>query len=136
MIGELNAVVVPAARWIAASAGVYLIGVSLFMMTSPQGALAALAKMAGTGLVHYGEISLRALAGVGLWLAAASSRFPDVLLPAGLFLVASSVALLLVPRRWHAAYSVWWARRIPAAAVRPFALLSLGAGAALVWAVL
>lgn len=91
--------------------------------------MAALAKMAGTNLIHYGEIGLRALAGAGLWLAAGAVSDSRGFVSAGLFLMATSAALLLIARRWHAKYAGWRARRIPVSAVRPFALVSLGAGA-------
>ena len=85
-------------------------------------------------MIHFGEMALRILAGAVLMLAAAASRFPLALTLIGGFLIASAVVLMLAPRRWHAAYSTWWAARIPVWAVRFSAGLSILAGGVLIWA--
>ena len=104
------------------------------MLAAPRRALNALAAMGGTPTVHFGEMAVRAAAGAALVLAAAGSRFPLQIAVIGGFLIASAAVLTLLPRRWHAAYSTWWAQRIPAPAVRLFAPLSLIAGGVLIWA--
>ncbi len=68
-------------------------------------------------------------------LAAAGSRYPLAVMVIGGFLIVSAVILLVLPRRWHAAYSTYWASRIPVPAVRLIAPLSWVMGGALIWVV-
>jgi len=122
-----------AAQWLASLAGVWLMAVGLFMGAAPRRALKALAAMGGSNPVHFGEMAVRTVAGVVLVVAAPVSRFPDALAVIGWFLVASAVVLTVLPRRWHSAYSRWWAARIPTAAVRLLAPLSVLGGGVLIW---
>lgn len=122
-----------AAQWLASLAGVWLIGVGLFMAVAPRQSLGALARMGSSNAVHFGEMAVRALVGVVLVGAAPMSRFPDALAVIGWFLVASALVLTVLPRRWHSAYSRWWAARIPTAAVRLLAPLSVLGGGVLIW---
>ena len=114
-------------------AGVWLVGLGVWMALRPRSAISALSKMGGSPSVHFGELTIRLLIGVALMGAAPESRAPDVLWVIGGFLVLSAVVLMILPRRWHAAYSAWWAARIPVGAVRLIALLSALAGSALIW---
>lgn len=68
--------------------------------------------------------------------AAAASRFPVAISVIGSFLIVSALVLLLLPRRWHAAYSTWWSCHIPVAAVRLIAPMSWAMGGALIWIVI
>ncbi len=124
------------AQYLTIGVGLWLIGLSVFMLAAPRRALKALEAMGGTPAVHFGEMALRTAAGIALVLAAATSRFPHAIALIGGFLVVSALVLMLLPRRWHASYSTWWAQRIPVIAVRLVAPLSLVAGGVLVWAVL
>ncbi|MGH7028052.1 hypothetical protein [Brevundimonas sp.] len=116
--------------------GFWLVGLGLFMITAPGRELAALARMGGDNIIHFGEMGLRALAGTALVVAAPLSKFPQIISPVGWFLILSAIIIAALPRRWHAAYSLWWARRIPLAAVRLIAPLSALAGFALIWTML
>lgn len=116
-------------------AGVWLIGLGGFMLVRPRQALLALSRMGGSPSVHIGEMAVRILAGAAMLLAAAGSRYPLAVLGIGGFLIVSAVVLLVLPRRWHAAYSTWWASRIPVPAVRLIAPLSWVMGGALIWVV-
>ncbi|GAA0637211.1 hypothetical protein [Brevundimonas lenta] len=129
MIGELS-------RTVAVVLGLWLVGVSVFMFVSPARAVAALAKMGGSATIHFGELGLRTVGGIALILAASLSRFPEVIAAIGWFLVASALVLMVLPRRWHAAYSQYWARRIRSMTVRLAASASVIAGGALIWAVI
>lgn len=132
----MSAILIETARGGAIAAGAFLIALSLLMILRPRAALAGLSRMGSTPLIHFGELALRGAAGAAIALAAPTSRHPDVLFWVGLFLVGSSALLAIAPRRWHAAYSAWWARRIPPASVPVFALGSLLAGGALVLALI
>ena len=125
-----------ASQWLAIGVGVWLIGLSLFMLVRPQASLAALAAMGGTPLIHFGEMALRIVAGAALVLASEGSRFPLGIALIGWFLIASAVVLIVLPRRWHAGYSTWWAKRIPVWAVRLSAVVSIIAGGVLIWALI
>lgn len=122
-----------ASQWLAIGVGVWLIGLSLFMLVRPQASLAALAAMGGTPLIHFGEMALRVVAGAALVLAAEGARSPQGIALIGWFLIGSAVVLMVLPRRWHAGYSTWWAKRIPVWAVRLSAVVSIIAGGALIW---
>lgn len=123
------------AQGTAVTLGLWMIGLGVFMAAAPRRALAALAAMGGTPWVHFGEMAIRILAGTALMLVSGASRFPQALWLIGAFLIVSAVVLMLLPRRWHSAYSQWWAARIPVRAVRVVAPTSVLIGAALVWTV-
>jgi hypothetical protein len=124
------------ARWFVFAFGLWLIALSLFMLLRPRNALVLLAKMGSTKVIHYSELGLRFMAGVSMILAAPASHAPEYLTPIGWFVAASSVVLMLLPRSWHAAYSSWWAQRIPPFAVSALAPLSICAGALLAHSVM
>jgi hypothetical protein len=123
------------AQGTAVTLGLWMIGLGVFMAAAPRRALAALAAMGGTPRVHFGEMAIRILAGAALMLVSGASRFPQALWLIGAFLIVSAVVLILLPRRWHSAYSRWWAARIPIRAVRVVAPTSVLIGAALIWTV-
>ncbi len=125
-----------AAQGLVLLAGVWLIGLGGWMLIRPRDALAALARMGGSPAIHIGEMAIRILAGLALLLAASASRSPSAMTVIGGFLIASALILLILPRRWHAAYSTFWAGRIPVPAVRLIGPLSWAMGAALIWAVI
>lgn len=128
--------VATASQWLVVLAGVWLIALGVFMLIRPRQALAALGRMGGSPGVHFGEMAVRILAGTAMVFAAAASRFPVAVSVIGGFLVVSALVLLLLPRRWHAAYSTWWSHRIPVGAVRLIAPVSWAMGAALIWTVI
>lgn len=124
-----------ASQWLVIAAGVWLIGLGVFMLIQPRQALGALGQMGGSPTVHFVEMAVRILAGFAMVAAADASRFPVAVSVVGGFLVASAIALIVLPRRWHAAYSIWWSRRIPVAAVRLIAPVSWAMGGGLIWIV-
>lgn len=130
-----DSMIAAVSQWLAVLIGLWLMGLSLFMLAAPQRALGVLAAMGSTPLIHFGEMAGRIAAGVVLMLTSVVSRSPQVINLIGAFLIVSAVALMVLPRRWHAAYSTWWARRIPAWAVRLSAVFSIVAGGVLIWTV-
>lgn len=125
-----------ASQWLVVVAGLWLIGLGVFMLIQPRQALGALGQMGGSPTFHIGEMAVRILAGIAMVFAAAASRFPVAIAVIGGFLIVSALVLLLLPRQWHAAYSTWWSRRIPVAAVRLVAPMSWAMGGALIWIVI
>ncbi|MGV3578969.1 hypothetical protein [Brevundimonas sp.] len=116
-------------------AGVWLIALGVLMAVAPQRSLSALAAMGGSARIHFGEMAIRAFAGLVLIGAAPASRLPLVLTVFGGFLIVSAVVIAVLPRHWHSTYSRWGAARIPAWAVRGIGPLSAAGGAALIWVV-
>lgn len=122
-------------QWLVIAAGLWLIGLGVFTLIQPRQALGAIGQMGGSPKVHISEMAVRITAGVAMVFAAAASRFPVAIAVIGSFLIVSALVLLLLPQRWHAAYSTWWSRRIPVAAVRLIAPMSVAMGGALIWVV-
>ena len=122
------AVVLLAAGWL----GV----VGMVCILSPEKARAGLAHMGSNWRIQLGEHIPRAIAGGAMVLHAPLSKAPAVFEIAGWFILASSILILLVPMRWHNAYAVWWAQRIPLAAYRVLAMPTVGLGALLAYAAL
>lgn len=120
-------------QWVAVAAGMWLIGLGGLMALWPRRALAVLARMGGSNTVHFGEMALRTLIGIALVIAGPASRFPVAIPIIGWFLIVSALVLAVLPRRSHAAYSVWWSQHIPVPAVRLVSPLSVAGGAALIW---
>ena len=118
--------------------GILLVGVGLTILSiviflAPRRALHGLGRFGSTPQIHFGELSLRALIGVVFLAGAPATRHPAAVAVIGGFLIVTALILMILPRRWHAAYSTWWAQRITAAQVRLLAPVSLAAGAVLVW---
>jgi hypothetical protein len=113
----------------------WLIGVSIFILFCPATALCYLAKFASTNLINVSELVLRMIAGFAFLQYAVSSRFPSAFVIIGWFPVATSGLLLLTPRRWHAAYAVYWSRTLTPTMARAGALFSFLAGILLLGAI-
>jgi hypothetical protein len=115
------------------AAGLWLIGTGAFMAFRPERALHVLSLTASSRTINNVEQGLRLAAGVALILRAPASKLPQAFEVAGWFIVLSSLVLLVLPLRWHAAYACWWAGRIAPAAVRAIAPLSALAGLGLIY---
>lgn len=114
-------------------AGLWLVGLGVWMAARPELALRVLGRMGSSPTIHFGEMGVRALIGVGFLVAASVSRFPTAIAIVGGFLIATALILSVLPRRWHAAYSTAWAGRIPVGAVRLIGPVSVIGGGALIW---
>ena len=119
---------------ILAIAGLWLVAVGLMMAFRPRYALHVLSLTALNHRVNVAEQLPRLIAGVAMVVRAEASKVPPLFETGGLFVIASSIILLLVPLRWHSAYAVWWSRRLTPTAVRLLAPVSVIAGAALFYA--
>ena len=117
-----------AAGWLALVASVCAV--------RPGKAREALAAFGTTWTIQIGEQILRGLAGAALIVRAPLSKAPEVFTVAGWFVLASSVLILVLPRRWHNAYSVWWARHTPLWGFRLLALPSVVLAVTLAWSAL
>ena len=113
----------------------WLIVAAVVMAVRPAYALSVVAKAGSTVGAQWLEHTLRFLAGVVLVLVAPESRAPQSLLIIGGFVAATSILILILPRRWHHAYAVWCARTLPPWLIRALSPVSLLAAGALLWAV-
>ena len=114
----------------------WLMIAGVVMAVRPAYALAVVAKAGSTVGLQWLEHTLRFLAGVVLVLVAPDSRAPQSLLIIGGFIAATSILILLLPRRWHHAYAVWCARALPPWLIRVLSPVSVLAAGALMWAVI
>lgn len=64
-----------ASQWLVVAAGLWLIGLGVFMLIQPRQALAALGQMGGSPTVHIAEMAARILAGTAMVFAATASDF-------------------------------------------------------------
>ena len=113
---------------------IWLAFIGVLCVLRPDLARRGLASMGSTWPIQIGEHLLRGLFGLGLILAAPISRFPLAFEVAGWFIVATSALILMAPKRWHHAYAIWWAERIPIWAYRIAALPTFAAAAMLIYA--
>ncbi|MFN3989041.1 MAG: hypothetical protein ACK4IS_02155 [Erythrobacter sp.] len=72
-------------------------------------------------------------AGTGMVMRAEVPRFADFCVIIGMFILATSAVLLVIPLSRHNGYAVFWARHLLPAALRARAPFAVFAGAALVW---
>jgi hypothetical protein len=109
--------------------------IGLIMAFAPARALAMLRLAGSSVLINVGELGMRLVFGLALVGTHPVSKFPHFFLYFGAFMAASSVLILLIPRRWHSAYAVWWANRLPAWFLRVMAPVTFAAAGALLYAV-
>ena len=108
--------------------------VGLVCLVRPMRAKAALARMGSNWRIQLGEHIPRGIVGLAMVLRAPASKAPQLFEVGGWFIVASSIAIMLLPMRWHNAYAVWWSERIPLGAYRILSLPTLAAAVALAYA--
>ena len=113
--------------------GLWMIGVSFMILLRPRLMLAALRKMASTNLINYTELGLRALAGLGVVGLAPHTPYTKILQICGWFLIVTAIILMLIPRRWHHAYAVWWADNLKPWHVQMATPLSFAMGVVALW---
>ena len=123
------------AFWVVILSGVWLIAATGVMLVRPRIALQFVGKMASTNLINYSELTLRLIWGLALVVYAEFAAFPQTFRVMGFVLAVTAIILLLVPRKWHAAYAVFWSNKLTVPLVRFFAPFSLALGIFLIWAV-
>jgi hypothetical protein len=65
-----------------------------------------LRKMASSNIINYAEITLRIIPAIGLIIYSDYSKYPAAFKVYGWLIVATSVVLYFIPRKWHQAYSL------------------------------
>ena len=124
---------------IVAVASVWLVAVGLLMALRPRYCLHLFSRMAvsveaGNRRLNLTEQGLRLLAGAALILRAPASKLPLPFEIFGWLLVISSALILTAPMRWHAAYGIWWSRRLTPPVIRILSPIPAVAGAGLLYA--
>lgn len=112
----------------------WLVAVGVMMAFRPHRALHILSLTASSQRVNLTEQVPRATAGAALVIRAGASKLPQLFEIAGWFILASSLALMVIPLAWHSGYAKWWATRIPSLAVRLLAPFPLCFGFGLIYA--
>lgn len=116
--------------------GVFLITVGVLMLLTPNRIWKVLNKAASSPLIHFGELSIRLIPAIGLILYASHSKFPDILLILGWFMLATSIILMLLPRAWHYTYAQKCATILSPYTIRLIAPLSFAFGGFILYACL
>lgn len=123
---------------VVAASGLWLIAVSALMAIRPRHSLQLLDLMvsnlsASNWRLVLTEQGLRLLAGLGLIVRSPSSKLPWLFEVGGWFIVASALLIIALPMRWHAAYGLWWSRRLTPQIVRALAPVSAAMGCVLIY---
>jgi len=130
-----------AALVIVVAAGFWLAGVGALMAFRPRYCVDLFERMTvslegSNWRLQITEQGLRILAGAALVVRAPSSKLPVAFEVAGWILVATSVAILMAPVRWHGAYGRWLMGRMAPTLVRVLAPVPVLVGAGLIYAAL
>lgn len=115
--------------------GVFIIFIGILMLLYPEKALATLRKAGSSNFINYAEITIRLIPAIALVIYAPYSRFPEILKLFGWFMIATSIVLYFVPRKYHHAYSMKWAGILKPIHVRLIAPLAFIFGAAMIYSV-
>ena len=86
--------------------GIFIISVGILMLFNPEKALATLRKAGSTNLINYAEITTRMIPSIALVIYSRYSRSPEILKLFGWFMIATSLVLYFIPRKYHLAYSM------------------------------
>ena len=126
------ALIVDLARGVVALTGLYFTALGVTVLTRPDRATRFLLGFAGSPAAHYTELSVRLVVGVALVLAAPQLIFSGAFKLFGWVLLGTTACLLLVPWRWHRAFTQ---RAVPHALrhLRLVAMASLLLGVFVLW---
>ena len=105
-------------------------GLSFLILLKPRMMLRALRKMGSTTLINYTELSLRFAVGLGVVGLAPFTSYTKLMQLCGVFLIITAIILMLIPRRWHHGYAVWWADKLKPWQIQMATPLSFAVGAA------
>jgi len=115
--------------------GIFIISVGILMLFNPEKVLATLRKAGSTNLINYAEITIRLIPAIALVICVPYSRFPEILKLFGWFMIATSLILYFVPRKYHHAYSMKWAGILKPVQVRLISPLAFIFGSAMIYSV-
>ena len=124
------------AKYIVIIFGIYLIGVGLLMLLSPTKAREYLRKAGSTNLINYSEITIRMIPAAALVIYSGLSKYPEIFKLLGWFMIATSVVLYFVPRRFHHKYALWCADFLTPIYIRLTSPFSILFGCSIIYSVL
>ena len=104
---------------------VFLIGLAVVIATRPSLAERLLMSFASSASAHYTEQGLRLLVGAALVTFSSSMWYPELFKLFGWLIVVTTVALLLMPWRWHRNF----ATRVMPLIIRYIGVFAVGASA-------
>lgn len=110
----------------------WLLCVAYYALSAPAKAKASMAKFGSTPFIHFGEHTLRAVVGLAFVGAAEATAHPRTFTIIGTFLVGSSLLIMILPRRWHHKYAVFWSNKMPIPAIRIAGIVTILAAVVLV----
>lgn len=93
-------------KWVLILFGIFLIGVGLLMLFHPKTARKTLRKAGSTVFINYMEITIRMIPATALILYADYSIYTLPFRILGWFMLATSLILYFVPRKWHHQYAL------------------------------
>jgi hypothetical protein len=104
------------------AAGLYLVGLGVVSIVSPDRAKRFLAGFASSARAHFAELMIRLVVGASLVLSAPFMRFAGIFIVFGWILIGTTIALFAVPWRLHYRFATW---SVPMA-TRHMPLLAVG----------
>jgi hypothetical protein len=128
MVGEI-------AAFLILLAGLYLVCLAAVAVIAPRSAERFLTRLGNTPFAHFAELSLRLIVGLALVRYAPNMLLSKVFSTFGWVIIVTTVAMLLLPWRWHQRFAKW---SVPQATrhLTWFAIGSLLGGLGIVIAVL
>ena len=87
-------------------AGLYLVVLGISCFLRPRSAASFLLGFAGSASLHYLELTLRILVGAALVQRAPALLYPSIFHAFGWVLVLTTLALFLLPWRWHRQFAL------------------------------
>lgn len=122
-------------KWMVILFGLFFIAVGFLMLFAPERARAILRKAGSTSFINYAEITIRMIPAIGLIIYADYSKFPEVFKLFGWFMLATSLVLYFVPRKWHHNYALRSADMLKPGYIRWLSLASLVFGGVIIYSV-
>lgn len=115
-----------AAKWIVFLFGIYIVLAGFIMLLKPVKAREILRKAGSTNFINYAEITMRTVVSGAFILYSDYTKYPDIFIIAGWFMLITSFILYLVPRKMHHGFSLKSAEILKPVyfqIISPFALL-------------
>lgn len=111
---------------------VWLLCVAYYALSSPAKAKTSMGKFGSTPFIHFGEHILRSIVGLAFIGASQITQHPRIFTIIGAFLAGSSLLIMILPRKWHHKYAIFWADKMPVPAIRVSGIIAILAAAILI----
>ncbi|TDE04113.1 hypothetical protein [Flavobacterium hiemivividum] len=124
------------AKWTVILFGFFLISAGFLMLFYPSKTRTIIGKAGSTNFINYAEITIRMIPATALVLYSHLSKYPEVFLVLGWFIIATSFVLYLIPRKAHHAYAVYCAKLLTPTLIRLISPFSIFFGSFIIFCVL